>query len=82
MESYCSGCAQPMIPEGLLHEMYEMKSGASFNQENGGQWIPGENKRVPFKGVVLPVNDKDLIRDAAGTFTQFSELSLIHIYST
>lgn len=65
--------AQPMIPGGLLHDMYEIQSGSGFNQANGGQWIPGENKRVLFKGVVLPVNDKDLIRDPGGTFTQCSE---------
>lgn len=65
--------AQPMIPGGLLHDMYEIQSGSSFSQENGGQWIPGENKKITFKGVVLPVNDKDLVRDVAGTFTQYSE---------
>lgn len=73
MNSYCFGGAQPMIPEGLLHEMYEIQSGAAFDQKNGGQWTPGADKRIPFKGVVLPVNDKDLIRDVAGTFTQYSE---------
>lgn len=73
MNSYCFGGAQPMIPEGLLHEMYQIKSGSKFSQENGGQWIPGTDDRVPFRGVVLPVNDKDLIRDAAGTFVQYSE---------
>lgn len=65
--------AQPMIPGGILHDMYEIQSGSSFSQENGGQWIPGENKKITFKGVVLPVNDKDLVRDVAGTFTQYSE---------
>ncbi|WP_313152071.1 hypothetical protein [Lacrimispora sp.] len=65
--------AQPMIPRGLLHDMYEIQSGSGFSQENGGQWIPGENKRVLFEGVVLPVNDKDLIRDTGGTFAQCSE---------
>lgn len=73
MNSYCFGSAQPTIPDGLLHEMYEIRSGAVFSQETGGQWIPGKDIQVSFKGVVLPVNDKDLIRDAAGTFTQYSE---------
>lgn len=73
MDSYCFGSAQPMIPDGLLHEMYEIQSGSSFNQKNGGQWVPGTDKKVPFKGVVLPVNDKDLIRDMNGTFAQYSE---------
>lgn len=65
--------AQPMIPGGLLHDMYEIQSGSGFSQESGGQWVPGENKRITFKGVVLPVNDKDLIRDTGGTFAQCSE---------
>lgn len=65
--------AQPMIPGGLLRDMYEIQSGSGFSQENGGQWIPGENKKIPFKGVVLPVNDKDLIRDTGGTIVQCSE---------
>lgn len=65
--------AQPMIPGGLLQDMYEIQSGSGFSQANGGQWIPGENKRIPFKGVVLPVNDKDLIRDTGGTAVQYSE---------
>lgn len=60
---------QPRIPDGLLHEMYEIQSGTTFSQEDGGQWIPGERKRILFKGVVLPVTDKDLIRDASGTIT-------------
>lgn len=64
---------QPMIPDALMHTMQEIKSGASFSQERDGQWIPGTEERIPFKGVVLPVNDKDLIRDTAGSFTQCSE---------
>lgn len=73
MNSYCFGSAQPMIPEGLMHEMYEIKSGAVFSQEDGGQWVPGEDERIPFKGVLLPVSNKDLVRDIAGVFTQYSE---------
>lgn len=73
INSYCFGGAQPMIPDALLHEMYEIRSGATFSQEHGGQWIPGEDQKIPFRGVVLPVNDKDLIRDMAGTFSQYTE---------
>ena len=73
MKNYCFGGAQPQIPAGLLHDMFEIQSGGTFDQDNGGQWIPGTDKRVKFKGVVLPVNDKDLIRDVAGTYTQYSE---------
>lgn len=48
--------AQPQIPAGLMHEMYEIQSGAEFKQNNGGQYIPGKGKKEPFQGVVLPVN--------------------------
>lgn len=66
--------AQPQIPEGLLHNMYEIKMvGGYVDEQRGGQWVPGKEERVVFKGVVLPVNDKDLIRDSGGTYTQCSE---------
>ena len=65
--------AQPMIPNGLLHEMFEIKSGAAFQQDKGGQYIPGKETRISFRGVILPVNDKDLIRDAAGTYMHCTE---------
>ncbi|RHT20998.1 hypothetical protein [Clostridium sp. AM33-3] len=65
--------AQPKIPDGLLHTMYEIQSGAEFRQDNGGQYVPGKETRIPFKGIVMPVNDKDLIRDAAGTYTHCTE---------
>ena len=65
--------AQPRLPDGLLHTMHEIQSGTAFSQENGGQHIPGKNIKISFKGVVLPVNDKDLIRDAAGTYSQCME---------
>ena len=65
--------AKPMIPNGLLHEMFEIKSGAAFQQDNGGQYIPGKETRISFRGVILPVNDKDLIRDAAGTYMHCTE---------
>lgn len=62
-----------MIPEVLLHTMYEIRSGARFDQANGGQWVPGEESRIPFKGVILPVNNKDLVRDMAGTYVKCTE---------
>ena len=65
--------AKPMIPNRLLHEMFEIKSGAAFQQDNGGQYIPGKETRISFRGVILPVNDKDLIRDAAGTYMHCTE---------
>ena len=67
------GGAQPMIPEVLLHTMHEIQSGSRFDQANGGQWTPGEERRIAFKGVVLPVSDKDLVRDTAGTYVKCTE---------
>jgi hypothetical protein len=29
--------AQPMIPGGLLHQMFEMETGGAIDQEKGGQ---------------------------------------------
>ena len=52
--------AQPMIPGGLLHTMYEVRAGGHYDQDKGGQWVAGEPVRVPFEGAVLPVSDKDL----------------------
>lgn len=65
--------AQPMIPDGLLHTMYEIKASGGYDQDNGGQWVPKPAERVPFKGAVLPVSDKDLRREITGTVTDHSE---------
>lgn len=55
--------AQPVIPRGLLHTMYDLKAGSKFDQAKGGQWVPGgATERAPFQGAVLPVSDKDLVR--------------------
>lgn len=59
--------AQPMIPGGLLHTMYEVQAGGHYDQDKGGQWVAGEPVRVPFEGAVLPVSDKDLRREITGT---------------
>lgn len=65
--------SMPQIPIGLLHEMYEIKETVVFDQENGGQYVPTPKERISFMGAVLPVSDKDLVRDTAGVFNQYSE---------
>ena len=65
--------AQPMIPGGLLHTMYEVQAGGHYDQDKGGQWVAGEPVRVPFEGAVLPVSDKDLRREITGTVSDLSE---------
>ena len=39
--------AQPMIPSGLMHEMYELKkTGGSYDYKNGGQWVSGDEEQT------------------------------------
>lgn len=65
--------ATPMIPQSLMHNMYEIiMSGGKYDMDHGGQWHPGEECRVNFQGVVLPVGDKDLIYIDAGAYTKTS----------
>ena len=66
--------AQPTIPRGLMHTMYDLKAGSKFDQAQGGQWVPGgATERTPFQGAVLPVSDKDLVREITGTMSDHSE---------
>ena len=66
--------AQPTIPRGLMHTMYALKAGSKFDQAQGGQWVPGgATERTPFQGAVLPVSDKDLVREITGTVSDHSE---------
>lgn len=66
--------AQPTIPRGLLHTMYDLKASGKYDQAKGGQWVPSaEPSRTPFQGAVLPVSDVDLRRELAGTVTDHSE---------
>lgn len=66
--------AQPTIPRGLMHTMYDLEAGSKFDQAQGGQWVPGgATERTPFQGAVLPVSDKDLVREITGTMSDHSE---------
>jgi len=65
--------ALPQIPEGMLHEMFDVISSGAIDQNAGGQWKSKRPKRVPFLGTVMPVSDKDLMREPQGTFTKLSE---------
>ena len=74
--------AQPMIPEGLMHEVYELKkSGGHYDYEHGGQWMPGDETRVPFQGVILPVGSRDLQRDFIGSYTATTQKIYTNGYS-
>lgn len=66
--------ARPQIPSGLLHTVYEIsQEGKHLSQESGGQWIPGEEVKIPFQGCILPANDKDLIRAEGGTYENVTQ---------
>lgn len=65
--------AQPKIPGGLLHDMFEIVRSGSYDKDKGGQWVSGQEHRIPFKGVVLPVSNEDLTREITGTAIKLSE---------
>lgn len=67
-------CAVPEIPDDLLHEMEEIVEGEGYvDEENGGQYVPEEEGRNTFHGIIMPIGHRDLIRAEIGTFTQYSQ---------
>ena len=74
--------ARPEIPEGLMHEMFDVrKKDGDYDSENGGQWVPGTEERIPFKGVILPVTSKDLMREEIGTYSLHNQKVYTNGYS-
>ncbi len=66
--------AVPEIPEDLLHEIEEIVENEGYvDEENGGQYVPGEERRETFRGIIMPIGHKDLVRAEIGTFTQYSQ---------
>lgn len=66
--------ACPEIPEGLMHDMEAIVEEAGYiDEENGGCYVPGKEQRMPFKGVIMPIGSRDLIRAEIGTYTQYSK---------
>lgn len=63
---------QPMIPEALLHDMEQIRATGGRDYSKGGQWVPGESERLPFRGVLLPIDNETLRYAPAGTYTQDS----------
>lgn len=65
---------QPEIPAALLHDMEELRAAAPvYDPDNGGQLIPQEPERIPFRGAVLPLSERDLRAAAAGAYTKDSQ---------
>ena len=66
--------ARPEIPEGFMHEMFVIhKENGFYDSENGGQWGPGTEERIPFSGGILPVSSKDLVRESIGTYSVYNQ---------
>lgn len=63
---------QPMIPEALLHDMEQIKASGGRDYSKGGQWIPEESERIPFRGAIFPIDNETLRYAPAGTYTQDS----------
>jgi len=66
--------AQPQIPPGLLHDMLQIEPGGTHDSVNGGQWKPALNpKTAKFKGIVVPLSNRDLEYLPEGTYTKESQ---------
>lgn len=64
---------QPSIPVTFMTEMEELRAAAAeYRPDMGGQSLPGEVTRVPFRGAVLPLSEDDLRRAPQGTYTAMS----------
>lgn len=65
-----------------MHEMFDVrKKEGDYDSENGGQWVPGTEERIPFKGVILPVTSKDLMREEIGTYSLHNQKVYTNGYS-
>jgi len=60
----------PKLPRSLQIEMIWLRKDPPVLQvDNGGQYMPGQVTRIPFKGAVLPMSEDDLRRAPQGTYT-------------
>lgn len=53
--------------------MYEIIMDGEIDYSRGGQWNKTPEGRKEFRGVILPVGDKDLVRDNSGTYAHCTE---------
>ena len=65
--------ATPRLPRALLHELTVIEHTYERDKANGGQSRPVEKAVATFKGVVLPLSNKDLKYLPEGTYTQNSQ---------
>lgn len=74
--------ARPAIPDGLMHGMFDIRrKNGRYDADNGGQWVPGEEERIPFQGVILPVTSRDLMRENIGAYGVYSQKVYTNGYS-
>lgn len=60
----------PKLPRNLLHTMYRItREEGHYDPDRGGQFTGGKIVEVPFKGVVMPMNNEDLQYMDSGTST-------------
>lgn len=61
---------QPMIPAGIMVPCVEIRqSKPEYLADNGGQYLPGAEMRIPFQGAILPLSERDLRAMPQGTYT-------------
>ena len=65
--------AKPSIPMGLMHTMERIIRLSFFEAEDGGQYRPVGVVRETFKGVVMPMSNKDLQYLPEGTYVKNSQ---------
>ena len=60
----------PEIPGVIMRDMYRIDTcGGEYDRENGGHFSRGRERKVRFKGALLPLSEKDLRRLPQGTVT-------------
>lgn len=60
----------PQIPNFVMSQLVELRSGKpEYRADKGGQYLPGEPRRILFQGAVLPMSERDLQYMPQGTYT-------------
>ncbi len=65
--------AAPRLPRALLHTLTFTKRTFINDPERGGQSIPIDEEVTSFRGIVMPLSNKDWEQLPEGSFTQNSQ---------
>ena len=61
------------IPNAMMINLVEVRPGKPvYRPDLGGQYLPGPDERISFRGAVLPMSEQDLRYAAQGTYTEDS----------